>query len=1251
MADTAINIQTELDSRATTSTKTSYGAWAKAGLVFGSSIAAFTLAKTTGALSWVAGLFSGTNEANNSAVTQYTAFVTEQMTLVDAPDATHIALFGDIVKKDQVQLDLLDQTIIKTTADKSQKDMEIGIVAFEELKLAPGSTIHQTKPALQSNILTVTTQFPASVSLNALDGVNGFLIVGSQLNTGSIKYASSSKDINGDGIADIVLGNYGANNAFGIAYIILGKNGTWTSSFSLSDLNGTNGFMLLGSDRSDYIGYYVDNSGDCNGDGIADLVIGYGDRDIVQVIYGHTGIWPKNIIIGNLNATQSFSVSGFGPTGSGIVSNAGDVNGDGIADLVVSDTDPSISPNIDISYLVFGTNKTLTTQPNRYTFSANGYINNAGDVNGDGIADIIIGDPGDNSAVGIDNLQATGASYLIFGHNGTWNTSFYVSNIDGTNGVTFLGINVDDKAGYCVSNAGDINADGLADIVIGSPGANAAYIIFGSKRGWNSPFPLANLNGINGFTITGTNVGHIVTNAGDLNGDYVADIVISAYSSTYVIFGHAGPWPSVFSIYDLNGRNGFAINAASNAINNGGDINGDGLPDLFVGSNSVPGGFVIFGDAPTTMIINDTALNLYEGSTVLLSNSYLDFNSDNPRTHVQFKVFNVKHGYFSIVLQPFVAINNFTDQQLSAMQVQFIHDGTCNVPSYQLSMNAGKLMTTPVLNVSFNFIPAGPTILQNRLYINQGQTIILTAQNLNSTDPAVNVNAAELTFAVSNVQHGSFTVTGDPGAVLTQFTQQQINAGGVQFIADGSSSAPSYAVTVTDSCGLTSGPQIASIDFNLPPVIVNNQLTITEGTTVILTGSNLSATTGISGGANALQFSVRNVQHGFFAFTNAPTVAITQFTQGDISNGRVQFVHDGSCSSPLYSVQVTDPRAAISAISSATVNFNPIFPIINTNHFSIKQGQTLLVSADNLAATDKGDTDSDLRFRISSLRHGRFLPASFTQQDINVGLVQFIHDDTETAPSFSAVVQDSCGLSSDSISANIDFNLATTGSTAAVASSDNTVRNSIIGGVASGAVGLGFFALRTYLQRKANESFEHASESYKSSQVKRQEDFYISVLLPVAAKIKATITITSCGYISDDGMEDYIGAVMAILTEVEKQGINLEISQLTPVQQNTLINEIAKQTRLQTVGQRGFGPWLTSFFCAEITPKTLEHKSLVIAEAVRAALVTKRHASISGFGLSPSAGGSTMPLFSSTKETTVSSSAEQIELQKMYPMQ
>ncbi|AFZ51399.1 Ig-like domain-containing protein [Dactylococcopsis salina] len=178
-------------------------------------------------------------------------------------------------------------------------------------------------------------------------------------------------------------------------------------------------------------------------------------------------------------------------------------------------------------------------------------VSSAGDVNGDGIDDLIIGADGADP-----NGDDSGESYVVFGDSSGFPATVELSSLDGSNGFTLNGVDEDDFSGWSVSSAGDVNGDGIADLIIGAVFADPngddsgeSYVVFGDSSGFPATVELSSLNGGNGFTLNGVDEldfsGGSVSGAGDVNGDGVDDLIIGASfagfnsGESYVVFGRA----------------------------------------------------------------------------------------------------------------------------------------------------------------------------------------------------------------------------------------------------------------------------------------------------------------------------------------------------------------------------------------------------------------------------------------------------------------------------------------------------------------------------------------------------------------------------------------------------------------------------------------------------------------------------------------------------------------------------------------
>ena len=430
--------------------------------------------------------------------------------------------------------------------------------------------------------------FPAEFNLSSLDGTNGFVIKGINEGDYSGNSVSSAGDVNGDGIDDVIIGAYNADpngtSGAGESYVVFGSKNGFAESIDLAALDGTNGFVIKGIGESDYSGTSVSSAGDVNGDGIDDVIIGADYAD------------PN----GTSNAGESYVVFG---------------------------SDDGFAKSIDLAALD-GTNGFVLKGIDEGDRS--GYaVNSAGDVNNDGIDDLIIG----AFEAAPDGNNYAGESYVVFGSNDGFAASFDLAALDGTNGFVLRGINEGDYSGFSVNSAGDVNGDGIDDLIIGGYGADPngnnyageSYVVFGSESGFDESIDLAALDGTNGFVIKGINEddysGFSVSSAGDVNGDGIDDVIIGAplanpndnnrAGESYIVFGSERGFDESIDLAVLDGTNGFVIKGIDEgdfsgvSVNSAGDVNGDGIDDLIIGAygadtngdndNRVGESYVVFG--------------------------------------------------------------------------------------------------------------------------------------------------------------------------------------------------------------------------------------------------------------------------------------------------------------------------------------------------------------------------------------------------------------------------------------------------------------------------------------------------------------------------------------------------------------------------------------------------------------------------------------------------------------------------------
>ena len=504
----------------------------------------------------------------------------------------------------------------------------------------------------------------SSFDLSILDGTNGFVIQGLDKKSKFGGALSSAGDVNGDGFIDIIIRAKnadadGTQDNSGKAYVIFGKNSSF-AGFQLSDLDGSNGFVINGINSGDLAGTSV-SSLDINSDGFSDLVIGANNADPndnnnageVYVVFGKESGFDSNLNLSNLQGDNGFTLNGIDERDLAgfAVSNVGDVNNDNIDDLIISapDADPNGNTDAGENYIIFGrengtfpANLNLSELDVTDGFVINGIdskdrsgvsVDGAGDINGDGIDDLIIG----ANFAAPNEKNSAGETYVVFGKGSNFDASLNLADLNGNNGFIIHGIDAGDGSGATVSGAGDVNGDGIADLIIGAPSVDRngkdnvgeAYVVFGRDGGFASVLDLSTLNGHDGFTIYGVGVddylGTAVSGAGDVNGDRLDDILVSAVGSnnengeTHVIFGSTQRFPASIDLTDLHPNQGYAIQGSQEGgrsgevVDGAGDVNDDGIDDILIGAPLVNVGeldgageaYVVFGRDERALDIDD----------------------------------------------------------------------------------------------------------------------------------------------------------------------------------------------------------------------------------------------------------------------------------------------------------------------------------------------------------------------------------------------------------------------------------------------------------------------------------------------------------------------------------------------------------------------------------------------------------------------------------------------------------------------
>jgi hypothetical protein len=426
--------------------------------------------------------------------------------------------------------------------------------------------------------------------------------------TRKVIIGSMTGDVTGDGFADILVGadsDGRANDYAGSAYLYKG-GATPDVTFDT---------LLTGREPGGTFGASVAKVGDIDRDGYVDLLVGAPRVDRDPSVDDDTG--AAYLYWGSAAPSPTPALTMRGEADGGLfgtsVAGIGDINGDEYPDIAVSGYQTSVTAEcgggmerlqiVGRVYVFFGgprdqmdnladivlTGETTEIRDDRSSACRSGdefglSVAGAGDVNGDGYDDLVVGARGYDAG----SKQDAGSAYVFFG--GPWFVGVGAERAE----VVLTGSEADDRFGAAVAGPGDTDGDGFADVIVGAhladvgPSTDTGSVLwyFGRSTGV-SPTSLQ----ING-AVTGDSFGASLAPAGDINGDGFADVIVGAYL--------VGPEPNDNGAvsYYLGNATRAAMSAGTitgettpnaddqfgRAVAGVGDVDGDGFDDTVVGT-------------------------------------------------------------------------------------------------------------------------------------------------------------------------------------------------------------------------------------------------------------------------------------------------------------------------------------------------------------------------------------------------------------------------------------------------------------------------------------------------------------------------------------------------------------------------------------------------------------------------------------------------------------------------------------------
>jgi FG-GAP-like repeat/FG-GAP repeat len=413
-------------------------------------------------------------------------------------------------------------------------------------------------------------------------------------------------DVNGDGYSDVIVAADWYDNGQ------INEGAVFVYHGSANGISTTAAAMLESNQERAYMGGSIASAGDVNSDGYSDVIVGVSFFENGQAGEGAAFVYyggPRGI-----NTHVPLVIEGnkrYSSMGTD-VAGAGDVNGDGFSDVITSNQDTAfVFQGSAGGVITTNTIGKITIPPTEYGADVSA-VSSAGDVNGDGYSDVIVG------SMDYENGQDfEGAAFVYHGSiTGISNTAATV--LEGNQEFSLFGYGG-------LACAGDVNGDGYSDVIVGAvyyynvqDVEGAAFVYHGSASGIYTK-AAAKLES----NQASANFGWSVSSAGDVNGDGYSDVIVGVESydngqtnegAAFIYYGSAS---GISTTADAMVESNREFSGMGSAVACAGDVNGDGFSDVIVGASYYSNGQD-----------DEGAAFVYHGGGVNYTNKWLGITTD-----------------------------------------------------------------------------------------------------------------------------------------------------------------------------------------------------------------------------------------------------------------------------------------------------------------------------------------------------------------------------------------------------------------------------------------------------------------------------------------------------------------------------------------------------------------------------------------------------------------------------------------------
>ena len=504
------------------------------------------------------------------------------------------------------------------------------------------------------------------IDLANLDGSNGFRVLPGDDGLPLFGLAVAGSDLNGDGLTDVAITDpfFSATptGTQGAVYVVYGSDAGFSVQIDVPEIAVGEGYALIGSNFGEVLGISVAGGGDFDGDGLDDLLIGEPQSPGITRVAVSLGAAALGLaefrtaeLGGALPGGLINSPDSAGRLGSTVAS-LGDIDDDGLADAFFG----AIGAD-QLGFIVYGTGDFEAADLSQTGAEATRLTSDratglslavgAGDVNGDTIADVLVGLPRSVESItpGTELPVQAGSAFVILG-GGPRDAA-----LDTTGAaVELIGAGAGARLGAALAGLGDVNGDGIDDFAVAAPGdplsaapqgPAAVYVVFGRTGGLPALVDVSALDGTDGFAIFGggaqTGFGTVQAGGVDVDGDGLDDVMVGAPNadpdgrenagSVFVVYGSRQAFPAALNANALAPAQGFRIDgvAAGDGLGQSlaglPDVDGDGIGDIAIGASSPATGgaaYVVFGEeraAGPGEIFVDTFLDVVDPNDGLTS--------------------------------------------------------------------------------------------------------------------------------------------------------------------------------------------------------------------------------------------------------------------------------------------------------------------------------------------------------------------------------------------------------------------------------------------------------------------------------------------------------------------------------------------------------------------------------------------------------------------------------------------------------